>query len=218
MQNTRKRGLEKNLWNWPDSHHKLSFNPCEIAFLYSEIERLLSMGVIVKSEPEQGQFLSNVFLRPKKNGSFRLILNLRELNKNVTYRHFKMDTLDNCINLMSPNCFMASLDLRDAYYSVPIAPSRQKYLKFRLGDNLYNFTCLPNGLASAPRTFTKLLKPVFAKLRQSNHASSGYLDDSFLVGADELTTLKRLQNYWEGLVSLLTSRSPSYSYPPQSNI
>ena len=75
---------------------------------------------------------------------------------------------------------------------------------------------LPHVLS--PRAFTKLLKPVFAKLRQSNHASSGYLDDSFLVGADELTTLKRLQNYWEGLVSLLTSTSPSYSYPPQSNI
>lgn len=41
-----------------------------------------------------------------------------------------MDTLQSVISLMTPNCFMASIDLKDAYYSVPIAVAHQKYLKF----------------------------------------------------------------------------------------
>ena len=44
------------------------------------------------------------------------------------------------------------------------------------------FTCFPNGLAFCPRKFTKLLKPVFATLRQKGDIVSGYIDDTFLVG------------------------------------
>jgi len=41
-----------------------------------------------------------------------------------------MDTLQSVISLITPNCYMASVDLKDAYYCVPIAVSDQKYLKF----------------------------------------------------------------------------------------
>ena len=41
---------------------------------------------------------------------------------------------------------------------------------------------MPNGVSSSPRIFTKLLKPVYSKLRSSGYSSSGYLDESFLVG------------------------------------
>ena len=49
---------------------------------------------------------------------------------------------------------MAAVDLKDAYYSVPIAVAHQKYLKFEWGGKLYQFTCFPNGLAFCPRKFT----------------------------------------------------------------
>jgi hypothetical protein len=47
---------------------------------------------------------------------------------------------------------------------------------------MYQFTCLPNGLASAPRIFTKILKPIFAKLRLQGHVVVGYIDDVYLQG------------------------------------
>ena len=56
----------------------------------------------------------------KKDGTYRLILKLKNLNDHVEYHHFKMDTLQSAIRLMKQNCYMASVDLRDAYYSVPI--------------------------------------------------------------------------------------------------
>ena len=93
-----------------------------------------------------------------------------------------MDTLEHAIQLMKPACFMASVDLKDAYYSVPVHDSHQKYLKFLFGGKYYQYTCLPNGLASAPRIFTKLLKPVYSALRSMGHVSSAYIDDSYLQG------------------------------------
>ena len=47
---------------------------------------------------------------------------------------------------------------------------------------LYQFTCLPNGLASAPRIFTKLLKPVYSTPRRLGHILFEYIDDSCLQG------------------------------------
>ena len=136
------------------------------------------METAVHTEPE---FISNIFIRPKKNGSHRLILNLRDLNDFIEYHHFKMDTIETVIGLMRPNCFMASLDLSNAYFSVPIAEANRCFLKFPWKDELYQFTVMPNGLTSAPRIFTKIFKPVYASLRKLGFIASGYIDDSFLM-------------------------------------
>ena len=132
----------------------------EIA-LNALLEELLQKRVIEKCVHEAGEFISSVFLRPKKNGKYRMILNLKNLNKFISHIHFKMDALQSCITLMTKNCFMASLDLTDAYCSVSISPDSPKYLKFQLGSQLYKFITLPNGLGSALRIFTKLMKPVY---------------------------------------------------------
>ncbi len=52
---------------------------------------------------------------------------------------------------------MASLDLKDAYYSVYIAPEDRKFLRLEFNDQLLQYTALSNGLSSCPRTFTKIL-------------------------------------------------------------
>ena len=95
-----------------------------------------------------------------------------------------MDSVWTAISVMAPNCYMASIDSKDAYYLVPIAKSHQKYLKFEWNNRLFQFTCFPNGLAFCSRKFTKLMKPVFATLQQLGHLSSGYIDDSWLMGSD----------------------------------
>ena len=71
------------------------------------------------------------------------------------------------MHLISKNCYFASADLCDAYYSVPIASEHRKYLRFTWKQQMYEFTCLPNGHACAPRLFTKLMKPVYAALRSA---------------------------------------------------
>ena len=91
-----------------------------------------------------------------------------------------MDSIWNAIQLMKPGCYMASVDLKDAYYSVHVSKKHQKYLKFSWNGKLYKFTCF--GLALAPRKFTKLLKPVYSTLRLKGHISSPYIDDSILMG------------------------------------
>ena len=158
------------------------FNGQQHEIVQNEIQSLLLKGVLRESHSETGEFVSTIFLRPKNDGSFRMILNLKQFNEWVEYHHFKMDTLDTVTRMMKPGCFMASVDLKDAYYTVPIHSDHQKYLKFMFNGTLYQYTCLPNGLSSAPRIFTKLLKPVYSTLHNKGHLSSGYIDDSYLQG------------------------------------
>ena len=87
-----------------------------------------------------------------------------------------MDTLRKVLNLIRPGGYMASLDLKHAYYTIPIAAEHRKYLKFVWEGQLREFQSLPMGLTSSPRIFTKIMKPVLASLRQKGYTNSGYID------------------------------------------
>ena len=87
------------------------------------------------------------------------------------------------LDLVFPNCYFASVDLKDAYYSVPIHGDYKKFLRFTWREVLYEFNCMPMGLACAPRLFTKLMKPVYSFLRSNGFDSVAYIDDSLLIGS-----------------------------------
>ena len=157
-----------------------------------EISKLLSKGVLELTHRSPGDFISNIFVRPKKDGSYRMILNLKPLNEFVDYHHFKMDTFQTALKLIQPGCFMASVDLKDAYYSIPLHPEHRKYLMFEWEGQYYQFTCLPNGLSSSPRVFTKILKPVYSHLRSIGHICMGHIDDSLLVAHSLGSCLKNI--------------------------
>ena len=93
----------------------------------NEIKALLKAGVIVKTDHEEGDFISLIFSVPKNDCSIRLILNLKKLNDFVKVTHFKMESIDSIVALVAPGCWMASIDLKDAYYSVKIHPSYHKF-------------------------------------------------------------------------------------------
>ena len=65
-----------------------------------------------------------------------------------------MDSINAILNLITKDCFIASIDLKDAYYNVKISENFQRYLKFEFLDKLYKFLCFPNGLAPCSRKFT----------------------------------------------------------------
>ena len=99
----------------------------------------------------------------------------------MPYVHFKMET-SAVLNLITSGCYLASIDLKDAYNSVPIHSDYIKYLKFFWIGQLYKFLVLPNGLCSEPRKFTKLIKPPNSILRMEGHIIAIYIDDLINVG------------------------------------
>ena len=127
--------------------------------------------------------LCHLYLPEKKrNGSYMMILNLKQLNKHIEYEHFIMESLPSILNIIRPNCWMSSVDLKDAFYTVPIHPEHQKFLKFKWKEHCYAFRGMPNGNSEAMRLFTKLLKPPFSILRAHGYLSVVFVDDSYFQG------------------------------------
>ena len=137
---------------------KVPFSEADSLKIDLEISRLQDKRIIEEAAHESGEFISNIFFRVKKNGDIGLILNLRLLNKAVQYYHFKMETINAAIHMMTRGCYMASVDLKDAYYSIPVCRHYRKYLRFRWRGSLYQFTCLPHGLSEAQENLPTYLK------------------------------------------------------------
>ena len=85
-------------------------------------------------------------------------------------------------DLLQRNDWLVSIDLKDAYLSIQIAEKDRKFLRFLWKEQTYEFRCLPFGLSSAPRVFTKLLKPVMALLRRQGIRTIIFLDDLLVMG------------------------------------
>ena len=117
---------------------------------------------------------------------------------------------------------MMKLDLKDAYYTIPAHHKHRyrRYLQFIFQDKLYEFRCLPFGLSSAPRGFTKMLKPVAALLRSQGVRVVFYLDDILLLHQSKDEQWKLFHQVLDLLQSLgfTVKREKCSAYPTQQLI
>jgi len=159
-------------------------NKQDMLLVDAEIQAMLVKGAILRVLPCQDQFLSNIFLVPKKSGGMRPIINLKKLNEFIHAPHFKMEHLLSFLPCIRQGMYMTSLDLSDAYFTLPVDKDFRKYLRFQWKGVLYEFQCLCFGLSSAPYIFTKVMKPVFTSLRKDGILSSYYIDDSIYANSN----------------------------------
>ena len=158
-----------------------------------EVKSLLQKQAVTIVPPCRDQFISRLFLVRKKDGSYRPVINLKPLNAFIQKSHFKMEGVSMIKDVLQPGDWMCSLDLKDAYLSVSITKEHQRYLRFLWEGRIFEFTCLPFGLCSAPRTFTKLLRPVMAHLRSQGLRTIIYLDDMLIMHQDQDSLMQEVE-------------------------
>ena len=145
----------------------------------TEFQNLLRKGAVV---PVlffcTDEFISNIFLVPKKTGDLRPVINLKPLNKFVNQIHFNMENIHLACSIR-PGGFVVSFDLKVAYFSAPIFPPHQKYIHFLWKVQRYEFTCLHFGYSLAPCIFTKVLKPVVVTLRLRGICLAVFIENIF---------------------------------------
>ncbi|XP_061589562.1 LOW QUALITY PROTEIN: nucleolar protein 14 [Cololabis saira] len=114
-------------------------DPGRALCLSQEIAKLFDKKAITRVHPrtQSSGFYSTYFLIPKKDTSLRPVLDLRGLNQ---YQWFN------------------SIDLKDAYFHVPIHPDHRQFLHFAFQGHAYQFAVLPFGLSQAPRIFTRCMR------------------------------------------------------------
>jgi len=139
------------------------------SFVSQAISDLLHLGLIVEV------FVPPTVINPlsvsfNSQGSPRLILDLRHVNKCVPKPKFRMEDWKTFLNYVVPDGFMFKFDMKSGYHHVDICNTHQQYLGFQwpLHSNLnryFCFTVLPFGLSSSPYLFTKFFRPLVSHWR-----------------------------------------------------
>ena len=191
-------GIQVEFYSGPPEQ---TFSPREYTFsqedrrlLGIELARMENKRIIKRTKATSDQFLSNVMLKHKKDGSIRCILNLSKFNDYVRYDHFKMETLSHALRLMRPGCWFASIDLKDAYYAFKIHADHRKYFRFTFQGILWEFLGAPNGYSRMPFIFSKVLRVALGHLRCNGVNCVGYLDDMFFQ-----------HPHYEGMIGIIQS-------------
>ena len=173
--------------------------------LLEEIHSLLSKGAICVVPPEQchSGFYSRYFLVPKRGGTgIRPILDLRALNKYLRTYKFRMLTHASLLRMLRQNDWFTSVDLKDAYFHVPIYPPHKKYLRFAFLGVCYEYRVLPFGLSLSPRVFVRCTEAAIAPLRQQGIRLATYLDDWLLLARSREEAIVQTRTLIDHLVGL----------------
>ena len=146
--------------------------------LASCIQSLLSKNAIERVENVKSLgFYSRLFLVPKPHQRWRPVIDLSRLNTFLHIEKFKMETPESIRTSLIPGEWVSSIDLSDAYLHIPIHPNSRKYLRFCYKSQVFQFTSLPFGLATAPQVFTMIVKEAKLMALSRGLRIHQYLDD-----------------------------------------
>ena len=138
--------------------------------------------------------MSNLFL-----GTNRPFINFENLNQYIPHHHFKMESLQSLRDILKHGSVMCKLDLKKAYFCIPLTKESKKFVICYWDGVLYQFLCLCFGHAPASYVSTKLLNIPIVFPWKINTLIIIYLEDRLLIGR----TAENVQMYCNTVILLL---------------
>ena len=162
--------------------------------LGQEIEKMLAKDALeIILDPGPG-FCSCLFLVEKATGGWRPVIDLCHLNGFVRQTQFKMETIASVLLSVREWDFLASIDLNDVYFQIPVHQASRKLLRFLSGGVVYQFKALCFGLSTAPQVFTRVFAAVSAWAHSHGICLLSYLDDWLVLASSEAVSKKDIQD------------------------
>ena len=97
---------------------------------------------------------------PKSSGGWRLVIDHSTLNEFLEVPKLSMDTAESIRLALPLKSWVVSMDLKDAYYHIPLRPSVRRYLRFSYHGHVWQFKALPFGLSLTPWIFIMVVREV----------------------------------------------------------
>ena len=116
------------------------------------------------------------------------------LNEFVQLTRFKMETVASVLLSVREGDFLVSLDLKDAYFQIPIHPSSRKLLRFMSEGTVYQFGTLCFRLSTAPQVFTRVFAAMSAWAHSHWIRLLRYLDDWLVLSSLEREARQAIQS------------------------
>jgi hypothetical protein len=173
--------IELQQQSLPTSRAIYRMSPAELDELKVQLKELIEAGFI---QPSKSPFGAPVLFVKKKDGSMRMCVDYRDLNRITIKNRYPLPRVEELFDRLKGAKYFSKIDLRSGYHQVRIHPDDVPKTAFRTRYGHYEFLVLPFGLTNAPATFMHLMQSIF----------NSYLDDFVIVFLDDIliysTTLK----------------------------
>ena len=162
--------------------------PAMIDEIRAHLEQLAACGIIRESH---SPWASNVVLVRKRDGSIRMCVDYRQLNKRTIRDSYALPRIEDLLDTLSGSKYFTVLDMKSGYHQVEVFEEHKCRTAFTLGPlGFWEFNRLPFGLNNAPATYQRLMEQCLGDLNMKICAI--YLDDLIIFSNSLEQHLERL--------------------------
>lgn len=154
-----------------------------------QVEGWLRDGIVQVSFSE---YASPLVLVRKKDGSVRICIDYRLINKKMVKDEYPLPIIEDHIDKLAEAKVYSTIDLKNAYFHLPVHEDSVKYTAFVTHNGQYEFLRAPFGLAVCPKVFTRFITIIFRELISRNIVMI-FIDDLIIPAQNELQAVERLQ-------------------------
>lgn len=165
----------------PIKQRYYAVSPAKQQIIDAEIEKMLQDDII---EPCKSPWSSPVCLVKKKDDSYRFCVDYRQLNAVTRKDAYPLPLISSILDRLRDAKYLSSLDIKSAYWQVPIAESSRDCTAFTVPNGLYRFKVMPFGLTNAPATWQRLIDSVLCGADLKSSSVMVYLDDVIIISQD----------------------------------
>ncbi|KAI3797453.1 hypothetical protein L1987_32710 [Smallanthus sonchifolius] len=147
--------------------------PSELQELSTQLQELLDKRFI---RPSSSPWGAPVLFVKKKDGTFRMCIDYRELNKVTIKNRYPLPRIDDLFDQLQGSSFYSKIDLRSGYHQLRVREEDISKTAFRTRYGHFEFMVMPFGLTNAPAVFMDLM----------NRVCKPYLDQFVIVFIDDI--------------------------------
>ena len=159
-----------------------------------QINDMLDAGIV---SPSSSPWSSPMVIVPKRDGTHRICIDYRKLNKALVKDSYPLPRIEHIFATLGKSKFFPTLDLKSGYHQISIAPEDREKTAFCTRTSLFEFNCMPFGIASAPAIFQRMISKVLHGI-EGKYAMT-YLDDILIYSDSFENNLKHIEDIFQRL-------------------
>lgn len=177
----------------PICHRPRRLANMEKEIVENQIKEWLRDGVV---EACASEFSSPVVVVRKKDGSPRVCIDYRDLNKKIIKDRFPTPVIEEQLDALQGTRVYSTIDLKNGFFHVPVHKDSRKYLSFVTHSGQYTFLKTPFGCCNSPRVFQRYINFVFRDLINKRIVVV-FMDDIIILARDVNEAITRLKMVFE---------------------